>query len=105
MERRRHRWLRLREKGLRGSVIRNEAGTPTFRSDNDLYQWWMWARIAIPMTLLSFGALWRFGVPFDYSPLATLPAITFYLALKLMAWRDRKLGRRFSHYDTDDISW
>ena len=79
--------------------------TPTFRSDNDLYQWWMWARVAIPMTLLSYGALRQFGVPFDYTPLATVPALAFYLALKLLAWRDRRMGRRFSRYDTDDISW
>ena len=78
---------------------------PTFWSDNDLYQRWMWARVAIPMTLLSYGALRQFGVPLDYTPLATVPALAFYLALKLMAWRDRRMGRRFSHYDTDDISW
>ncbi len=83
----------------------NEAATPAFRSDNDLFQWWMWARFAIPMTLLSYGALRQFGVPFDYTPLATVAAIAFYVALKLLAWRDRRMGRRFGHYDTDDISW
>jgi hypothetical protein len=105
MERHRHRWLRSREKGRRASLDRNKAVIPTFWSDNDLYQRWMWARVAIPMTLLSYGALRQFGVPLDYTPLATVPALAFYLALKLMAWRDRRMGRRFSHYDTDDISW
>lgn len=105
MERRRHRWLRSSEKGRLASLKRNEAATSTFRSDNDLYQLWMWARVAIPITLLSYGALRQFGVPFDFTPLATVPALTFYMSLKLLAWRDRRLGRRFSHYDPDDISW
>lgn len=105
MERRRHRWLRLREKGRRVSASQNEAALPTVRSDNDLYQWWMWGRVAIPMKLLYYGALRHFGVPFNYTPLATVPAIAFYVALRLLAWRDRRMGRRFSHYDTDDISW
>ncbi len=105
MERHRHSWLRSREKRSGEPVNRKRATIPNFRSDNDLYQWWMWGRVAIPMTLLCYGALRNFNAPLKYAPLSTVPAIFFYVVLKLLAWRDRRAGRRFSQYDTDDISW
>lgn len=104
MERRQHIWLQSREKRSREPVNREHATIPSFRSDNDLYQWWMWGRVAIPMTLLCYDALRNFDLPLKYAPFSTVPAIVFYVALKLLAWRDRRAGRRFSQYDTDDIS-
>jgi hypothetical protein len=103
MRQNRHSWLRTQKDDDGASVITNRVPQPPFRSDNDLYQWWMWGRVAIPMTILCYGALRSFGVPFDYTPLATLPAVFFFLLLRLLAWKDRKDGKRFSHYDTDDL--
>jgi hypothetical protein len=74
-----------------------------FRSDNDLYQLRMWGRVAIPMTLLCYGALRHFNVPFDYTPLAAIPAVFLYAISRLIARRDRAAGKRFSHYDADDL--
>jgi len=65
----------------------------------------MWGRVAGPLTLLCCGALINFDVPFRYSPLAALPAIIFYIWLRITAWKDRKAGKRFDQYDIDDISW
>jgi len=55
------------------------------------------------MTLLCGGALINFGVPFQYTPLATLPAIIFYIVLRVTAWKGRKAGKRFDQYDVEDI--
>jgi len=35
--------------------------------------------------------------------LAVVPAVLVYLVMKLHAWRDRRAGRRFSHYDVRDF--
>ena len=104
MTRHRHSWLRTRKDGNGASVTTNQVSRPPFRFDNDLYQWWMWGRVAIPMTILSYGALRSFSVPFNYTPLATLPAVLLILLLRLLAWKDREAGKRFSHYDTDDLT-
>jgi len=104
VDHRRHTWLRPRKVTSERSITPRREDQE-FRSDNDLYQWWMWGRVAVPMTILCYGALRHFGVPFDYTPLATLPAIALYLALRVKARRDRKAGKRFDQYDTDDISW
>ena len=100
MEQKRHTWLRSRRAfNERRETVRE------FRSDNDLYQFWVWGRVAVPMTLLCYGALRSFGVPFDYTPLAVIPAVIFYVTLRILAQRSRKAGKRFSDYETDDISW
>lgn len=56
------------------------------------------------MTLLCCGAFMNFGVPFRYSPLATLPAIVFYIGMRVAAWHGRKVGKRFDQYDAEDIA-
>ncbi|WP_157084708.1 hypothetical protein [Sphingomonas pituitosa] len=78
---------------------------PRFRSDQDLQLWLMWGRAALPLTGLSLGGLLHLGVPFGYTPLATLPALLLYLALRVGAWRRRKAGRRFIDYADEDVSW
>lgn len=103
MRQHRHSWLRTRRDDDGASVIINRVPQPPLRSDNDLYQWWLWARVAIPMTILFYGALRSLDVPFNYAPLATAPAALFFLLLRLLEWKDRKAGKRFSHYDTDDL--
>lgn len=55
------------------------------------------------MTLFCGGALINFNVPFRYTPLATLPAIIFYIVLRVTAWKGRKAGKRFDQYDVEDI--
>lgn len=65
----------------------------------------MWGRMAVPLTILCVGAMLDFGVPFDFTPLATVPALLFYLVLRVRAWRRRRAGRRFIDYDDVDVSW
>ncbi|WP_084584510.1 hypothetical protein [Sphingomonas azotifigens] len=78
---------------------------PPLRSDQDLHLWMSWGRAAIPLTALTVGALLHFGVPFNYTPLATIPALLLYLFMRLHAWRRRRAGKRFIHYDDVDVSW
>ena len=59
--------------------------------------------MAFPLTLLSYGGLGDLGLPLVYAPLAVVPAVLVYLVMKLHAWRDRRAGRRFSHYDVRDF--
>jgi hypothetical protein len=63
----------------------------------------MWIRMAVPLTLLSYGGLRDLGLPLVYAPLGAVPAILLYLMLKLLAWRDRRAGRRFHQYDACDF--
>jgi len=104
MERPRHTWLYSRKAAEKQTADAGVEG-PGFRSDSDLHQWWMWLRFAVPMTGLCYGVLTSFGVPFNYTPLATLPAIIFYGVIRFIAWRDRKAGKRFNQYDADDLFW
>lgn len=92
-------WLRTRDR----KAGRREP--PAFRSDNDLYQWLMWGRIAIPLTGLCVYGLLRLGLPFNYTPLATIPAILLYAFIRIRDWRRRKAGKRFISYNDEDLSW
>ena len=74
-----------------------------FRSDNDLHQWRMFCSLAIPMTIMTLGFLKSAGLPFRYSPVALLPALSLLMFLRYQVRRDRKSGRRFSSYDTEDL--
>jgi len=64
-----------------------------------------WGRITLPFTAACLGAMLHFGVPFDYTPLATVPAFLLYIFLRLRAWRRRQAGQRFIDYDDKDVSW
>lgn len=78
---------------------------PAFRSDQDLHRWLMWGRMAIPLTVLSIDGLLRLGLSFNYTPLATIPAILLYGFLRLRDRRRRKSGKRFISYNDEDLSW
>lgn len=65
----------------------------------------MWGRIALPLTVTCLGAMLHFGAPFDYTPLATVPAVLLYIFLRLRARQRRRAGQRFIDYDDADVSW
>lgn len=94
-------WLRTRDAE---STCGPNSHVVGFRSDNDLHQWRLIVWFAIPLTALTYGLLESLGVPFRYSPAATIPAVCFALFIQYRARRDRKLGKRFSQYDADDLS-
>lgn len=74
-----------------------------FRSDQDLQLWLAWRRVAVPCTALTAGLLIEQGVAFDHTPLAILPALFYYLFLRLPARHRRRTGRRFIDYDARDL--
>jgi hypothetical protein len=74
-----------------------------FRNDNDLHQWRLFAWFAVPITTMTFGLLQSAGIPFRYSPAAFVPAVCLALFFKFRTWRDRRLGKRFSAYDPNDL--
>ncbi|WP_010544651.1 hypothetical protein [Sphingomonas elodea] len=87
----------------RGRAPRPERQPAPFRSDQDLQLWLSWGRVAVPLTAMMVGLLHQFGVPFDYTPLATIPAFALYLFLHLRARHRRRTGRRFIDYDARDL--
>ncbi|MCI4589162.1 hypothetical protein MOK15_03460 [Sphingobium sp. BYY-5] len=101
MERRTGWAYRLRSrKGVDGDgVIR-----PVFRSDNDLYQWRYEWGLMTAATGGILAAVTHFDLAFRFWPVILLPAILLFGLSRWQAWRNRQFGKRFSHYESDQIS-
>ncbi|WP_298394629.1 hypothetical protein [Sphingobium sp.] len=81
-----------------------QAEAPAFRSDNDLHQWrFEWGMVAA-VTTGTFAAMANIDLPLRYWPLALLPPIGMLIFSRWTACRNRRQGKRFSHYDDDRLS-
>jgi len=76
---------------------------PPFRSDQDLLAWRMGLSLAIPVTVLALGLFFRMNGAFAWSPVAAIPGVLIILFIRWDVRRDRRLGRRFRHYDISDL--
>ena len=103
MDKRDEWWRRKDGAGIAASEGKTDKPVVEFRSDNDLYEWHFFWPYASAMTALSITVLIGLHVPFEYSPVAVLPAAVSYLFIRLWSMRARKAGRRFSSYDADDL--
>jgi len=103
MGERREWWRRTHnaDNQLGGKIADKKA--PEFRSDNDLLEWRFVAPFAFALTFFSLCLFGAAHLPFVYSPVATVPAIIAILIFRWRLMRDRKAGKRFSLYDSDDI--
>jgi len=73
-----------------------------FRSDADLHQWrYEWAMMSAA-TAMSFAFLEVWDISFRYSFVGFSPALLIVIASRVIARRNRKLGRRAPfHGDTN----
>lgn len=97
-------WAYRKRSGMPVADCDEQPHVPAFRSDNDLHQWrYEWGLVTGSAGAM-ITALYHWSVPLHFWLFGLIPLIATFLLSRWYARRNRRFGKRFSHYEDDQLN-